>query len=78
MEVAFMNCRGHQKGKTVPKLGNCFTDEAARGVAEKGILAVLPQKEIDLLELTPKYDRRDHKLIKFLKAEIKESGLDRL
>lgn len=57
-----MHCRGHQKGKTAPKLGNCFTDEAARGVAEKDILAVVPQKEIDLSGLTPKHYQRDHKL----------------
>lgn len=41
---------------------------------EKGMLAVVPQKEIDLSSFTPKYDQRDHKFIKFLKAEIKEGG----
>lgn len=35
---------------------------------------MVPQKEIDLSEFTPKYDQRDHKLIKFLEAETKESG----
>ncbi|XP_063280479.1 protein NYNRIN-like [Prinia subflava] len=72
--VAIMHCKGHQKGKTVPELGNCFADKVARGIAEKGILAVIPQKEIDLSEFTPKYDQADHKLIKFLKAKITESG----
>ncbi|RMC20197.1 hypothetical protein DUI87_01043 [Hirundo rustica rustica] len=47
---------------------------AARGIAEKGILAVIPQKEIDLSGFTPKYDQADHKLIKFLEAKITESG----
>lgn len=69
-----MHCRGHQKGKTTPELGNCFADKAARRIAEKGILAVIPQKEIDVLGYTPKYDQADHKLIKFLRAEITESG----
>ncbi|TRZ06854.1 hypothetical protein HGM15179_020255 [Zosterops borbonicus] len=32
-EVAIMLCRGHQKGKTTPELGNCFADKAARGTA---------------------------------------------
>ncbi|XP_056371414.1 uncharacterized protein LOC130266110 [Oenanthe melanoleuca] len=73
-EVAVMHCRGHQKGKTVPELGNCFADKMARRIAEKGILAVIPQKEIDLSGYTPKYDQADQKLIKFLKAEITESG----
>ncbi|XP_048151996.1 uncharacterized protein LOC125322381 [Corvus hawaiiensis] len=70
-EVAVMHCKGHQKGKTAPELGNRFADETARGIAEKGIFAVVPQKEIDLSSFTPKYD---HKLIKFLKAEVKEGG----
>lgn len=73
-EVAIMHCRGHQKGKKAPELGNCFADKTARGVAEKGVLAVIPQKEIDLSEFTPKYDQKDHKLIKYLKAEVKEGG----
>ncbi|XP_041875976.1 protein NYNRIN-like, partial [Corvus kubaryi] len=71
-EVAIMHCKGHQKGKTAPELGNRFADKTARGIAEKGIFAVEPQKEIDLTLFTPKYDQKDHKLIKFLKAEIKE------
>ncbi|XP_056372049.1 uncharacterized protein LOC130266810 [Oenanthe melanoleuca] len=72
-EVAVMHCRGHQKGKTAPELGNCFADKMARRIAEKGILAVMPQKEIDLSGYTPKYDQADHKLIKFLKAKIAET-----
>lgn len=60
MEVVVMHCRGHQKGITAPELGNHFADKAARGVAEKAILAVVPQIEIDLSEFTPKYDQRDH------------------
>ncbi|TRZ07216.1 hypothetical protein HGM15179_019891 [Zosterops borbonicus] len=73
-EKAIMHCRGHQKGKTTPELRNRFTDKAARGIAEKGILAVIPQKGIDLSGFTPKNGPADHKLIKFLKAEITESG----
>lgn len=38
MEIAIMHCRGHQKWKTAPELGNHFADKAAREVAEKGIL----------------------------------------
>lgn len=49
-----MHCRGHQKGKTPTELGNCFADETAKEVAEKGILAEIPQKEIDLSVFTPK------------------------
>ncbi|TRZ09178.1 hypothetical protein HGM15179_017934 [Zosterops borbonicus] len=73
-EVAIMHCKGHQKGKTAPELGNCFADKAARGIAEKGILIVIPQKEIDFSGFTQKYYQVDHKRIKFLKAEITESG----
>ncbi|XP_029821645.1 protein NYNRIN-like [Manacus vitellinus] len=73
-EVAIMHCRAHQKGKTIPELGNQFADQAAKRAAEKGILAVVPQKEIDLTKYTPKYDERDNQLIKSLKAEIKEGG----
>ncbi|TRZ08578.1 hypothetical protein HGM15179_018526 [Zosterops borbonicus] len=64
-EVAIMHCRGHQKGKTTPEPGNRFDGKAAK-IAEKGILAVIPQKEFDLSGFTPKYDQADHKLIKFL------------
>ncbi|XP_051631219.1 uncharacterized protein LOC127464785 [Manacus candei] len=73
-EVAIMHCRAHQKGKTIPELGNQFADQAAKGAAEKGILAVVPQKETDLTKYTPKYDERDNQLIRSLKAEIKEGG----
>ncbi|XP_064495862.1 uncharacterized protein LOC135405074 [Pseudopipra pipra] len=73
-EVAIMHCRAHQKGKTIPELGNQFADQAAKRATEKGILAVVPQKEIDLTKYTPKYDERDNQLIKSLKAEIKEGG----
>lgn len=45
-KVAIMHCRGHQKGKTTPELGNCFADKAARKIAEKGILTVIPQKDL--------------------------------
>ncbi|TRZ09730.1 hypothetical protein HGM15179_017376 [Zosterops borbonicus] len=72
-EVAIMHFRGYQKGKAPPELGNCFADETAKEVAEKGILVVVPQKEIDLSEFTPIYKQRDNKLIKFIKAEMNES-----
>lgn len=75
MEAAIMHCRGHPKGKTAPELGNHFADEAARGVAAKGIRAVLPQKEADLLEFTPKYNQRDHKLIFIRLRSKKVDGL---
>ncbi|KAJ7414867.1 hypothetical protein BTVI_40009 [Pitangus sulphuratus] len=48
--------------------------KAAKGTAEKGILAVISQKEIDLTGFTPKYDEKDHQSIKSLKAEIKENA----
>lgn len=70
MEVAIMHCKGHQKEKTAPELGNCFAEETARGIAEKGIFAVVPQKKSSF---TPKYDQRDHKLI-FLKLRSKKVG----
>ncbi|KAJ7426287.1 hypothetical protein WISP_17383 [Willisornis vidua] len=73
-EVAIMHCKAHQKGKTTPELGNHFADRTAKGVAEKGILAVIPQKEVDLSGFTLNYSREDHQLIESLKAEIKESG----
>lgn len=69
-EVAIMYCKAHQKGHMSPK----FADEMAKGAAEQGILAVIPQKEIDLSGFTPKYDQRDHQLIESLKAKIKEGG----
>ncbi|KAJ7416822.1 hypothetical protein BTVI_34585 [Pitangus sulphuratus] len=72
-EMSVMHCRAHQNRKTIPQLGNHFADQAAKGAAEKGILTVIPHKEIDLTGFTPKYDERDHQLIKSLKAEIKET-----
>lgn len=62
-----------KKGKQGPEVGNCFADKAARGVAAKGIHAVVSQKEIDLSGFTPKYDQRDHKLI-FLRLRSKKVG----
>ncbi|TRZ08752.1 hypothetical protein HGM15179_018349 [Zosterops borbonicus] len=55
-EVAIMHGRSHQKGKTTPDLGNRFADRTAKGVAGIGILALVPQKETDLSEFTPKYN----------------------
>lgn len=72
-EVAFMHCKAHRNGETTPELENHFADEIVKGAAEKGILTVVPQKEIDLSGFTPKYDQKDHQLTESLKAETKES-----
>lgn len=65
-----MHCKGHQKEKTAPELGNRFAEETARGIAEKGIFAVVPQKKIII---HPKIQSEGSQ-INFLKTEIKKGG----
>ncbi|TRZ07695.1 hypothetical protein HGM15179_019412 [Zosterops borbonicus] len=71
-ETAFLHCKAQQNRKTTPELKNHFADEIIKGAAEKGILAVVPQKGIDLSRFTTKCDQKDHQS-SGTKAEIKES-----
>ncbi|GAB0209338.1 protein NYNRIN-like [Grus japonensis] len=51
-EVAIMLCKAHQTGRTPQERGNQVADVTARKVAEKGkgILAIIPEKKIELGE----------------------------
>lgn len=74
-EAAFMHCKVHQNRETSPKLKNHFADKIVKAVAEKGILTVVPQREIDLLMFSPKCYQKDHQF-SGTKAEIKRKQMD--
>lgn len=71
-EAAFMHCKAQQYRKTTPELKNHFAHKILKGAAEKGILTVVPQMEIDLSRFAPKCDLKDHQF-SGTKVEIKES-----
>ena len=63
--VTIMHCKAHQLGKTG---GNRLADKAAKEAAEKGILALVPEKGIKLPKETPNYHEKDEELIIRLQA----------
>lgn len=67
-EEAVMHCKAHHSGQTIVMLGNQLADKEARGVAEKGILELVPQKQIYISELKANYDSEDQCLAKILQA----------
>ena len=69
-----MHCKAHQTGKPQPEIGNQLADKAAKEDVETGIVALLPEKEITLLETPPKYDSKDAKLIKASQAQEQTDG----
>ena len=66
--VTIMHCKAHQLGKTGPNAGNRLADKAAKEAAEKGILALVPEKSIKLPKETPNYNEKDEELIIRLQA----------
>lgn len=66
--VTIMPCKAHQLGKTGPNAGNRLADQAAKEAAEKGILALVPEKGIKLPKETPNYNEKDEELIMRLQA----------
>ena len=73
-EIAIMHCKAHQTGGTIPELGNQLADRAAKEAAEKGILALIPEKEIILPDTPPRYDKKDINLIGKLQAKEQLNG----
>ncbi|KAL2304255.1 hypothetical protein Nmel_012999, partial [Mimus melanotis] len=55
-----------------PELKNSFSDKIVKGAAEKGILTVVPQKEINFSRFALKCDLKGHQF-SGTKAEIQES-----
>lgn len=52
-EIAIMQCRAHEVGKTKPELGNHLANKTAKEAAEKGVLedkvlSLIPLPEIPL------------------------------
>lgn len=58
-EPAFMHCKIHQNGEAALELENLFDDKIVKE-ARKGILTVVPQKEINLSRFAPKCDQQNH------------------
>ncbi|RMC21399.1 hypothetical protein DUI87_02263 [Hirundo rustica rustica] len=67
-EVAVMHRKAHQSGQTNVIEGNQLADKAARGVAEKGILVLVPQNKIDISEFKPNYNSEVQCLANISKA----------
>ena len=72
--VAIMRCKAHQSGRTVPETGNRLADRAAKEAAEKGILALVPERSVALLKDAPNYNEKDEELILTLQASKNETG----
>jgi len=61
-EVAVMHCKAHQFGQTAVNIGNRLADKTTKEAAEQGILALVPVKQIKILNLKPKYSKLDEQL----------------
>ncbi|XP_040977968.1 uncharacterized protein LOC115337892 isoform X1 [Aquila chrysaetos chrysaetos] len=72
--VAIMHCKAHQSGRTVLETGNGLADRAAKEAAEKGILALVPEKSVNLPKDAPNYNEKDEELIIKLQASKNETG----
>ncbi|GAB0188415.1 protein NYNRIN-like [Grus japonensis] len=73
-EVAVMHCKAHQFGQTVINIGNRLADKAAKEAAERGILALVPVKQIKIPNLKARYSKLDEQLAENLKASQNAEG----
>jgi len=67
-EVAVTHCKAHQFGQTAVNIGNRLADKTVKEAAERGILALVPVKQIKIPNLKPKYSKLDEQLAEQLKA----------
>ncbi|GAB0203306.1 mitochondrial enolase superfamily member 1 [Grus japonensis] len=73
-EVAVMHCKAHQFGQTAINIGNRLADKAAKEAAERGILALVPVKQIKIPNLKARYSKLDEQLAENLKASQNAEG----
>ncbi|GAB0209847.1 protein NYNRIN-like [Grus japonensis] len=73
-EVAAMHCKAHQFGQTAINIGNRLADKAAKEAAERGILALVPVKQIKIPNLKARYSKLDEQLAENLKASQNAEG----
>ncbi|GAB0207673.1 protein NYNRIN-like [Grus japonensis] len=73
-EVAVMHCKAHQFGQTAINIGNRLADKAAKEAAERGILALVPVKQIKIPNLKARYSKLDEQLAENLKASQNAKG----
>ncbi|GAB0210119.1 protein NYNRIN-like [Grus japonensis] len=75
-EVAVMHCKAHQFGQTAINIGNRLADKAAKEAAERGILALVPVKQIKIPNLKARYSKLDEQLAENLKASQNAEGCE--
>ncbi|GAB0203794.1 hypothetical protein GRJ2_002845000 [Grus japonensis] len=73
-EVAAMHCKAHQFGQTAINIGNRLADKAAKEAAERGILTLVPVKQIKIPNLKARYSKLDEQLAENLKASQNAEG----
>ncbi|KAK4821608.1 hypothetical protein QYF61_025185 [Mycteria americana] len=73
-EVAVMHCKADQFGQTSVNIGNRLADKAAKEAAERGILALVPVKQMKIPNLKLKYNKLDEQLVEKLKASQNTEG----
>jgi len=73
-EVAVMHCKAHQFGQAAVNTGNRLANKMAKEAVERGILALVPLKQIKIPNLKPKYSKLDDQLAEKLKASQNTGG----
>ncbi|GAB0207054.1 protein NYNRIN-like [Grus japonensis] len=73
-EVAIMHRRAHQFGQSAVNTGNRLADYTAKEIARQGILALIPDRRIQLPGTKPFYSEVDRKLALHLKATENPEG----
>ena len=73
-KVAIMHCQAHQFGQSTVNMGNRLADYTAKEVAQQGILALIPDRRIQLPGTKPFYSEVDRKLALHLKATENSEG----
>ncbi len=70
-EVAIMHCKAHQFGNFPVNIGNKLVNKKAKKRAEKGIMTIIPVKEVKFEQQTPNYSKVDLELAKSIQINMK-------